>query len=239
MGKRDKTVRDSNYDFGKRLSYCRDKKNLTQEKLAEMIDVSPNYISMLETGERDNPSKKVIRDISKVLGVSSEYLTCQTNMIKSPNLHYATDDYIKRDTCLLRYIEFLGYELRFGVIPLYDGIKPREVELNICGIKKKVTDYVDLERQVTLDDIENVSFFDFKCVLKDGKTKCEAVIRTVYLNGNAYNASLFVGWLNHTQSLIDYSVANIQSYEWNRIQESIGTEKIQSTIESSRGRSID
>ena len=41
---------DLRFIFGKNLKYYRFKKKYTQEKLAELIDVSPNYISQLEAG---------------------------------------------------------------------------------------------------------------------------------------------------------------------------------------------
>lgn len=239
MGKGNKTIIDSNYGFKERLSACRIRKNLTQEELSEKIGKTPNYISMLETGTRDNPSKEVLESLSRELDVTVEYLLCQTNLSEPSNLHYAADDYIKRDTYLLKNIESAGNKLRFGVVPLYDGIKPKDIELNIQGNMKRVTDYESLERIVTLDDIENISFFDGKCFFKVNNTKCESVIRTVYVNGNEFSTGQFVMWLDNLQSFLDYSVTNISSYTMNHMQADILDEKVSDLIINSRDRCIE
>jgi transcriptional regulator with XRE-family HTH domain len=44
-------------------------KGLTRSDLARAADVSPAYITQLETGERKNPSLDVLRKIAKALGV--------------------------------------------------------------------------------------------------------------------------------------------------------------------------
>ena len=39
--------------FGKRLKFLRLDKELTQLELAEILDMSPNFIGMIERGERN------------------------------------------------------------------------------------------------------------------------------------------------------------------------------------------
>ncbi len=39
--------------FGQRLKQIREKKNLTQAELAEKVDLSPNFIGMVERAERN------------------------------------------------------------------------------------------------------------------------------------------------------------------------------------------
>ena len=54
--------------FGKRLAEIRREKGLTQEQLAELVDVHRTYIGFIEQGKR-NPSIGNINKISKVLKV--------------------------------------------------------------------------------------------------------------------------------------------------------------------------
>lgn len=54
--------------FGKRLQYLRNSKNLTQQRLAELVGRSPNFISMLENGD-STPSFKTLVKLAKALNV--------------------------------------------------------------------------------------------------------------------------------------------------------------------------
>lgn len=59
--------------LGKRIRQERLKNKLTQEQLAEMIDVSTTYIGFIERGERSVTLEKII-DISAILHVSVDTL---------------------------------------------------------------------------------------------------------------------------------------------------------------------
>ncbi len=59
--------------FGTNLQKIRREKEVTQEKLAELIGVHRTYITLVEKGER-NPSLKTIYRIAKALKVSSTEL---------------------------------------------------------------------------------------------------------------------------------------------------------------------
>ena len=54
--------------LGQRISELRQNRGLTQEKLAELVQYSPNHISKLETA-RTNPSFELIVNIAKALNV--------------------------------------------------------------------------------------------------------------------------------------------------------------------------
>jgi transcriptional regulator with XRE-family HTH domain len=54
--------------FGKRLAKLRRHKGLTQEQLAEYVDVHYTYIGLIERGKR-NPSIGNVYKIAKALGV--------------------------------------------------------------------------------------------------------------------------------------------------------------------------
>ena len=55
--------------IGKRIKEHRQRRDLTQEMLAELIEVSPGYISLVETG-RKQASLDTLLSISKVLNIT-------------------------------------------------------------------------------------------------------------------------------------------------------------------------
>ena len=59
--------------FGKRLKSIRLDKNLTQLELAEILDMSPNFIGMIERGERNTTVENVFK-IARALGVKPSVL---------------------------------------------------------------------------------------------------------------------------------------------------------------------
>ena len=59
--------------FGKNVKIARIKKDLTQEKFAEMLDVNPNYIACIEC-DRQNMSLGKILELANVLDVDIESL---------------------------------------------------------------------------------------------------------------------------------------------------------------------
>lgn len=56
------------YNFGKRLATIRKRKGITQEKLADIIEVHRTYIGFIEQGKR-NPSIGNVHKIAKALKV--------------------------------------------------------------------------------------------------------------------------------------------------------------------------
>ena len=54
--------------LGKNVKYHRYRKNYTQEKLAELLQVSPNYVGRLERGQH-SPSLEKIERIAKTLDI--------------------------------------------------------------------------------------------------------------------------------------------------------------------------
>lgn len=59
--------------LGKRIREERQKLNLTQEKIAESIDISDSYIGQIERGERSLTLDTLVRLANK-LGVTIDYL---------------------------------------------------------------------------------------------------------------------------------------------------------------------
>lgn len=59
--------------IGKNIKIYRMKKNLKQEELAELMDLSVNYISMLERGDK-LPSIETLIKLVNILDVSADVL---------------------------------------------------------------------------------------------------------------------------------------------------------------------
>ena len=64
--------------FARRLVKLRSEKGLTQQKLADALDVSKSTISLYETGDTVPDAKNIVR-LCNIFGVSRDYLLCQTN----------------------------------------------------------------------------------------------------------------------------------------------------------------
>lgn len=75
--------------IGARIKYHRLKNQLSQEKLAEMTELSHVYISYLERGER-MPKLDAIVNIANALNVSSDDLL-SGNLLVSNSLHDARE----------------------------------------------------------------------------------------------------------------------------------------------------
>ena len=58
---------------GKRIKEARERGKLTQEELAEYVDISPSHISVIERGRKGPRLETVVR-IANVLGVSADEL---------------------------------------------------------------------------------------------------------------------------------------------------------------------
>lgn len=59
--------------FGKRLKALRVERDLTQLELAEVLDMSPNFVGMIERGERNTTVENVFK-ISRALNVKPDAL---------------------------------------------------------------------------------------------------------------------------------------------------------------------
>lgn len=55
--------------FGKRIASIRKERGITQEKLADMVEVHRTYIGFIEQGKR-NPSVKNVYKITKALNIN-------------------------------------------------------------------------------------------------------------------------------------------------------------------------
>lgn len=67
-------------ELGLRIKQCRKSNKLTQEQLAEIINVSPHYIYEIEKGMK-SMSLSTLAELSIVLHVSTDYLLFGMNVI--------------------------------------------------------------------------------------------------------------------------------------------------------------
>lgn len=66
------------HELGKQVLARRKEKKLSQEELGKLVGISRNYVSMIERGEADSISKKVIDRLAVALGVTPAELTGET-----------------------------------------------------------------------------------------------------------------------------------------------------------------
>lgn len=62
------------YQLAKNLKKLREKKGLSQDRLAKLADVANNTIIKIEQGENINPTLDTLKKIAKALGISIEEL---------------------------------------------------------------------------------------------------------------------------------------------------------------------
>ncbi len=63
------------YPLSKNLKKLREKKGLSQDRLAKFADIANNTIIKIEQGENINPTLATLKKIAKALGVGLDELT--------------------------------------------------------------------------------------------------------------------------------------------------------------------
>ncbi len=76
-------MKDINIILGERVKLGRKSNNLTREKLAELVDVSPRFLAEVEAG-KTGVSLQTLKNISIALSSSTDYLLGLDN-INNPN----------------------------------------------------------------------------------------------------------------------------------------------------------
>lgn len=66
-------MKDINVILGERVKLGRKANNLTREKLAELVDVSPRFLAEVEAG-KTGVSLQTLKNISLTLSTSTDYL---------------------------------------------------------------------------------------------------------------------------------------------------------------------
>lgn len=71
-------------ELGRQVLAKRKEKKLSQTELGEMAGISRNYVSIIERGEAESISMKVLNQLAVVLGTTPSELTGETGMVMIP-----------------------------------------------------------------------------------------------------------------------------------------------------------
>lgn len=71
-------------EFGKRVRDRRVEEGLSQEKLAQAVGISRNYLSQIERGQATNISWHVMERLTSVLGLKGEQVGTISEMVDLP-----------------------------------------------------------------------------------------------------------------------------------------------------------
>jgi transcriptional regulator with XRE-family HTH domain len=72
-------------ELGRQVQAKRKDKNLSQTELGDMVGISRNYVSLIERGEAENISMKVVNQLAIVLGTSPAELTGESALVMIPS----------------------------------------------------------------------------------------------------------------------------------------------------------
>ena len=97
--------------FAKNLKELRKRNKMTQEQLAELVNVAPRHISFIETG-RSFPSCELLERICKVLQVDfTEVIKTEENLTREELLQKLNTIVPKLNDVQLNYLVKLAKEL--------------------------------------------------------------------------------------------------------------------------------
>ena len=134
---------------GELVQKGREEQNLSMRQLAELAKVSHSDISRIESGEREVPNPKVLRKISKYIGVNYNDLMYASGLGAqvSPLNPYLIEHYRK----------LKGEDLKKALDSIESNISNNEVV--ISSLKKSGDETTDEEKkEVLLDTIEDLEY---------------------------------------------------------------------------------
>lgn len=222
---------DSNKKRGIRLRECREYRKITQETFAEMVDKTPNYISMLERGERQIDWNKAV-EFAEVLEVSPSFIMCETDiMIKGKKRETLDFDVFgEMDLLFVRFLVADGHNIVFHVINLYDGQEPPERQLHETTYYDWRALYID----ASIDDLREFCLSDAHCKLQQNETLSEVIIIEVTVDGYKMTYGRFVYMVNRLYDFIRFSVDNSKNDNEDTVQQDINDKLIADELQRSR-----
>lgn len=134
---------------GELVQKGREEQNLSMRQLAELAKVSHSDISRIESGEREVPNPKVLRKISKYIGVNYNDLMYASGLGAqvSPLNPYLIEHYKK----------LKGEDLKKALDSIESNMNNNEVV--ISSLKKSADETTDEEKkEVLLDTIEDLEY---------------------------------------------------------------------------------
>ncbi|WKZ52677.1 MAG: helix-turn-helix transcriptional regulator [Anaerolineales bacterium] len=71
-------------ELGRQVQTKRREKNLSQAELGNLVGISRNYVSLIERGEAENISMKIVNQLAVALGASPSELTGESLPVMIP-----------------------------------------------------------------------------------------------------------------------------------------------------------
>lgn len=97
--------------FAENLKRIRKQRGLTQEELAELVNVAPRHISFIETA-KSFPSSDLLERLSHVLNTNyADFFTYEKEISREETIKYITEIIKKFDNKKLKYIYKIIKEL--------------------------------------------------------------------------------------------------------------------------------
>ena len=229
--KSENTDDNSNKKRGSRLRECREYRNLTQEALSELVNVSTNYVSMLERGERPIDWDKAVK-FSEALNVSPAFIMCETDIISigSRQTTLDLDTFGVSDLLFVKFLIAAGHDIIFHVVNLYDGKQPSKME----ALGRTWDNWRSLHIDTTLDNLREFCLSDAHCKLQAGETLSEVIIHEVTLDGHTMTFGRFVYTVNRLYDYIHFTLESIKSFEDDYTSQDIEDKLIFEEIQTSR-----
>lgn len=100
---------------GQRIKEIRKQRNMTQEKLAEIAEITPHYVYEIESGLK-SMSIHILASISNVLNVSADYLLFGDTLLEA--------DYPSKHDALWELTRHLTLEQRNQIAEILSAIIP-------------------------------------------------------------------------------------------------------------------
>ena len=196
---------------GARLKVCREYRGYTQEALSELAEVSTNYISMLERGERSLDWNKAVK-FSEILNVSPSFIMCESDLMTNDSRRHTTldiDTFGVVDIAFLNFLAVSGHDIIFHVINLFDGKKP-----NIKKIGgRDVDDWDSLHISASLDELSSFCLSDPHCKLIKNEKESEVIIREIVFDGYAMTFGKFVYTINRLYDYIHFTLDSLKDFD--------------------------
>ena len=183
---------------GARLKECREFRKMTQEALAEALNVSTNYISMLERGQRPIDWDKAVK-FADVLHVSSDFIMCKSDlMIPNKELAEHFKTHCMRDELFVGYLMTAGYDIIFHAVKLYDGSDKLPEDNNF------------ISTQARINELEGLDLSNPRCKVHQEGITSECIIYSVYINDMYMTFGQFGYYMNRIYDYISFFIP----YAW-------------------------
>ena len=189
--------KEVNKEKGRRLRECRKLRNMTQAALAEVLERTDKYISMVETGDRDL-HRNLAHAVSSILNVPEAYLLCETDSILHTNTLLHADSYAISDDLLLRFLGRIGYTIEFYAIREFTGTYDEDGNLALVTLKP--------------DQLIDFCFSSPLCKYESDEGIINITILDVSINNYRLPFATFIFIINRLYDFIRFTFDSINSF---------------------------